>query len=313
MFEISVGSKVFLLGEYQVLKGGAALVISLEPRFKLLVKAGSGKLVGISEASPAGRYFQQEFVFFQQFDLTFVDPHQGRGGFGASTAQMALLQGLRDGYESFKSQSQVNLDLRKIHKKYLELATTSTGVPPSGADLLAQLRGGLVEVDLGAGKIQWQAWPFPQWQMLFFSTGRKLATHEHLSGLKDIDVTDLREVYQKTMKALTEVDAEAFAQGLRDYQWALAEHEWQSSETAILLNRIYSLSGVVAAKGCGAMGADVVAVLVQKPHAETLKNAITQLGATFVGDLDNRTEGFAYQWYPSPTASPELPQEPACL
>lgn len=294
MYELSVGSKVFLFGEYQVLNGGAALVINLEPRFKLQVKTGTGLVAGISKESPAGRYLQQEQTFFNQFDLKFIDPHLGRGGFGASTAQLALLMGLRDGFSWFQSEAEVDFDIRKFHKKYLELATTETGVAPSGADLIGQIRGGLVEVDIGGGKIQWQAWPFPQWDLLFFATGYKQATHEHLSQLKELNISSLRTIYHATLEAFKNREAELFVKGLGDYQKELAHQGWQTSFTAGLLQKILPMTGVMAAKGCGAMGADVVAVLVEKKEAATLKTKITELGVTFIGDLDQRTDGFAY-------------------
>ncbi|MEY4617030.1 MAG: hypothetical protein RJB66_1990 [Pseudomonadota bacterium] len=313
MFELSVGSKVFLLGEYQVLHGGAALVVNLEPRFKLVVTAGTGKIEGISESSPAGAYLAQEKHFFESFDLSFVDPHQGRGGFGASTAQLALLMGLRDGLECFKSESQVEFDLRKIHKKYLELATTKTGVPPSGADLLGQIRGGLVEVDVGGGKIQWQAWPFPQWDILFFATGAKQATHEHLSALNQIDLKILRSIYQSTMAAFKASESDLFLQGFKAYQKELAHCGWQASFTGSLLAKINLISGVFAAKGCGAMGADVLAVIVDKKSATSVAGQIESLGVKFIGGLEKRTEGFSYEVISKRLEPKSISGEAPCL
>jgi mevalonate kinase len=301
MYELSVGSKVFLLGEYQVLDRGSAFLTVLEPRFKLIVKAGSGQVEGIPGASPARKVLEIEKPFFQNWDLQFVDPHAGRGGFGASTAQFGLLQGFRESIDSFKSQAQLNFDLRKIHKKYLELAKLQTGLQPSGADLISQYQGGMVEVDLGAGKIQRHAWPFPQWQILFFATGNKQATHEHLRELKEVDLSQLRALYGQAMDAFRERSALAFLQGVREYQQALLIHGWQSTETTKILNMINSVEGVEASKGCGAMGADVIAVIVNSAKVEELSLKISAMGLRYIGNLENRTEGFAWKWLPQNT------------
>lgn len=308
MYELSVGSKVFLLGEYQVLGGGSAFLTVLEPRFQLLVNPGTGNLVGVATGSPAELYFQKEKEFFKNWDFEFRDPHHGRGGFGASTAQIALFQGFREGFESFKTQAQLDFDLRKIHRIYLELASGKTGVVPSGADLISQFQGGLVEVDLGNGKIQRHSWPFPQWQVLFFATGNKLATHEHLSELKELDLKDLRLLYQNAMAAFKDRQASAFAEAVREYQAALKAKGWQSPATENLLGSINQLKGIVAAKGCGAMGADVIAVLVESSKVQELISAIEILGVKYVGNLENRTEGFAWKWIPESSMQQANPE-----
>jgi hypothetical protein len=298
-----VGSKIFLLGEYQVLKPGAALLVSVEPRFKMIVKRavtpGSLErplLAGINVGSPADLYYRQELGFFKDWEFEFIDPHAGRGGFGASTAQMVLLQGFREGDEGFHSHSQFDFDLRKLHKKYLEVASGAAGTPPSGADLLAQFQGGMVEIDLGASKIERHSWPFPQWQVLFFATGQKLATHEHLKNIAELDVESLRVAYQQTLRAFRDGQAMAFAEGFRRYQQELAIKGWQASTTTNFLEAIHRLNGVVAAKGCGAMGADVIAVLVDSKHELELIPTIETLGLKYTASLDDRTEGFTWKW-----------------
>ena len=294
MYELSVGSKVFLLGEYQVLMGGSALLTVLEPRFKLLISNGSGKLKGISSESPAGRMYQQENAIFKDWDLEFIDPHEGRGGFGASTAQFALLQGFKEGFESFRNESQIDFDLRKIHNNYLKLASTNSGIPPSGADLISQFNGGLIEVDFGGGKIQNHSWPFPQWQLLFFATGKKIATHEHLSELKNLEISKLRIHFNKALQAFKDGRATEFLIEFTDYQKTLAEQGWQTNETKKMLELINLKDGVIASKGCGAMGADVIAIICETHKTNSLIESIELMGLKYSGNLENRTEGFTW-------------------
>ncbi len=316
MFELSLGSKVFLLGEYQVLQEGTAFLAILEPRFKLVVKEGIGRLGGIPTESPASKYHQQNQEFFKEWDLDFLDPHQGAGGFGASTAQIGLLQGLKEGYEAIRTHSQVEFDLKKIHRKYLELVQPEQGPSPSGADLLSQFQGGLIELNIQSGRIQKQAWPFADIQVYFFRTGKKQATHEHLKKIKiknkhylseessnqshledpGQSVDDLVMVYNKAIESFHHCDRDLFTQSIQDYHKELDKRGWVAPETMDWLSKVQKLNGVLAAKGCGAMGADVIAVVAKKDCADDVILGGESLGLQFVGNLDQRTEGFTYRW-----------------
>lgn len=317
MFELSVGSKIFLVGEYQVLQEGTAFLAVIEPRFKLLVREGSGKLSGIPQGSPAFVYRQQEEDFFKNWDMEFVDPHAGRGGFGASTAQVALLQGFKGSIFSINSHAQVELDLKKIHQKYLDLVRPESGPSPSGADLLSQLQGGLVELNIKTGKIQKHPWPFPGLQVYFFATGKKQVTHEHLKKLTlsplsppsgetpsvayseksdQAPLTDLKRMYGRTMRSFHGGDETDFIAALNAYHHELEKLGWVATETLAWLLELKKIEGVQAAKGCGAMGADVIAVVAQTNKAQEVIRCSEALGLQYIGNLEQRTEGFTCRW-----------------
>ena len=94
--ELSVPSKTFLLGEYVVIHGGPALVLTTEPRFTLYaLLQKTQRQIDIHSKSPAGKWIEQHADFYQQYHLQFNDPHQSKGGFGASGAQFILLEALR--------------------------------------------------------------------------------------------------------------------------------------------------------------------------------------------------------------------------
>lgn len=317
MFELSVGSKVFLVGEYQVLQEGTAFLAVIEPRFKMLVQAGHGELSGVPQGSPAFIFHEHEQEFFKNWNLEFLDPHAGRGGFGASTAQVALLQGFKDGFASMNSQAQVELDLKKIRQKYLELVRPVSGPSPSGADLLGQIQGGLVELNIQSGKIQKHAWPFNNLQVYFFATGKKQATHEHLkeitlsqntktkvSGVDSMEssgekLSELTRIYSRAMESFHQRDENLFNSAIADYHKELEKLGWVAKETLAWVSELQKLEGVKAAKGCGAMGADVIAVIAQTSHAQTVIHSSEALGLKYIGSLDQRTEGFAYKWVDS--------------
>ena len=90
---LSAPSKTFLTGEYGVLaKGGQSLVVNTYPLFELhIAPKGNRACWGIHKKSPAGTWIQNNPNDFEDIGITFVDPHQGRGGFGASTAQFLMV------------------------------------------------------------------------------------------------------------------------------------------------------------------------------------------------------------------------------
>src|SRR5690606_39000184 len=102
-------SKTFLLGDYLSLLGGPALLLNTEPRFQGLLEsiqptvkssAIADKIQaiepypGIHPQSPAGKFLQRHASDFADCNLTFFDPHQGAGGFGASSAQFLMVYAL---------------------------------------------------------------------------------------------------------------------------------------------------------------------------------------------------------------------------
>ena len=91
-FILTAPGKTFFLGEYAVLDEGVGLLCCTKPQFKLIVKKDfSGEFLGVHPDSPAGLWVRQNQWILKDFHLEFRDPHLGRGGFGASTAQFLLV------------------------------------------------------------------------------------------------------------------------------------------------------------------------------------------------------------------------------
>ncbi len=127
----SAGSKTFLVGEYSVLFCGSAVVLSTEPFFTLQCDVGSTNLIGINELSPAGELYKKHQRLFENLSLTFTDPHNGSGGFGASSAQFALL------YKLTLQLSNREFCIKDFLQEYRSFAPNN-GVLPSGADCVCQ-------------------------------------------------------------------------------------------------------------------------------------------------------------------------------
>ncbi|MCJ8276001.1 MAG: hypothetical protein HRT44_09755, partial [Bdellovibrionales bacterium] len=80
-FEIP--SKTFVLGEYLAINGTASLIMTTEPSF--IVKVIDDSLYGYHPDSPAGQLRKE--LNHSSVGFSFLDPHEGRGGFGRSTAE----------------------------------------------------------------------------------------------------------------------------------------------------------------------------------------------------------------------------------
>jgi hypothetical protein len=250
-----------------------ALLAAVGPRFQLrsTVSAGSSATFYVPE-SPAGRLVRwaQERGFAVP-EWEFIDPYEGRGGFGASTAQFALLfQAL--GLFQEKNQGKNNNDEQCLEawKLYRQLTGTSEGFPPSGADLIAQWQGGVTLYEPSVRR--WtQKWDnenelFRKSIWIFSATampGRKTATHEHLKDLKPGSfVKALRDPIQNALQAMSQGDVAAFGNSLDEYADRLRAQGLEMDSAHQDRQVIRQLPGVVGCKGAGAMLSDALVVVV---------------------------------------------------
>ncbi|MGK5082767.1 hypothetical protein WDW37_05620 [Bdellovibrionota bacterium FG-1] len=261
---LSVPGKVFLLGEYAVLSGHPGLVAAVGPRFELRLSSGS---VNVHPQSPAGRLLQwakgQEPGSAADFGFEFVDPLRGTGGFGASTAQFALL------YRAIASRFGLELSAVSARQFYRDLMSDEP-LPPSGVDLMAQWNGGVTFFDPACNEVR-QC--FSQWDwrnLLVFSAvglpGRKVTTHEHLgrvakNGLARSWTDRLAKVLQKAMSV--EGDLKVLGAALTEYADVLCELGLEADEAYDDRQVLAGLSGVLGVKGAGAMLSDAVIVLME--------------------------------------------------
>lgn len=263
----SVPGKTFLAGEYLALQAGPALVFLSQPCFELHISKGAGKAPQIHPDSPAGKFMSLHADYFAQFDLSFQDPYQGKGGFGASTAQFLSVYALWV-QQGIAQDMQQDLDFRHLLETYYKVAWNGEGQRPSGADLVGQLKGSLTFFDKAQGLISVKAWPFPDIEFYLLHTGNKVATHEHLKTLPDFDSSYLRSSFLTIRQGIDSEDSKTFVQGVKDYAAALKDLNFTCEPTLTLLEKIRKLSGVQAAKGCGALGADVVLVVLEKNNSQ---------------------------------------------
>lgn len=287
----SIPGKTFLAGEYLALQGGPTLVFLSQPCFQLEVQKGQGSLGSIHPQSPAGLFIGKHQEDFAKFDLKFVDPYKGRGGFGASTAQFLATYVFWLHKEAHQMDMQKNIDLKQLLETYYECAWAGVGQRPSGADLVGQYNGFLTFFEKRVGAISIADWPFSDLDFFLIHTGNKVATHEHLKNLVEFDASRLEDSFVIIRNSFETKKSDMFIAGVSAYGEALKDLHFTCPETLVLLQDVRQLWGVRAAKGCGALGADVVLVVTDKEASAELKKYCKDHRLSILSSSENISSG----------------------
>lgn len=287
--KLSVPAKNFILGEYAVLEQGNALLFTHTPIFTLLATEGIPQLTGIHLHSPAGRFYQQHFDVFSAQHVAFIDPYHGIGGLGASSAQFILL------YALFYHLKDTSFSLESLLETYQSLAWQGEGYPPSGADLVAQSVGGMVGWNPSTKEVTAFDWPFADTLSLhFIHTHHKIKTHEHLDSLQlDFALDELKYTVDKATDALDRTDSITFCNAINTYANLLHQHQLTAPHTVTLLNSVKKLEGVKAAKGCGALGSDVLLVVAENTAETLLQDWINTHQLRYLGNQNMSAPGLS--------------------
>lgn len=261
---LTVPSKTFLTGEYAVLAGGSAIILATEPRFEAVISTpGEGRLENIHRNSPAGLWARWNKETFHNIDFKFTDPHEGRGGFGASSAEF-LLTWIWNQLESTPfSRLSEGVDIQQVLKDYLSLFEDIKN-KPSGADVVAQSAGGMSQVSMDPLSVEPLQWPFEALDFLVVPTGNKVATHEHLENLNRQGLERLKQLSAEVCLSLKKTDERGFIDAIATFGSELESQGKTIEATKSLLHSWRQVDGVLAAKGCGALGADSFVLLVEK-------------------------------------------------
>lgn len=287
---LTVPSKTFLIGEYLVLDKGPGILINTAPRFQLTLKKINSlnlKLNNITPAGPVAKLIASVAPMLQGCHLDFFDPHENAGGFGASAAQYTMILIANEflqfyfhekvSFAEFSQQttnqwSLTNIDYPQIVADYQGL---SADIPNkkigSGADVIAQLTGAITYFHAAKNSVQTFAWPFADLDFLLIHTGNKIATHQHLAQLNQLNTTEFAHITHRTYQAFQQSNAKDFIAGIQDYGQALTKAQLTHPLTQTLLAKIHALPQVLAAKGCGALGADVLLLLCAAENAPQLR------------------------------------------
>ncbi len=278
MRKFELPAKTFLLGEYLALSGGPAILYLTPPPFTLRETEGERELPFHPE-SPAGKLILESTSLAEQ-SLEWINPYAARGGFGASSAEFA---GLFLFENAAKIGEMSNTELAWLARdKYLSLHG-NTKNKPSGLDVVAQTYSALTSpfstllLYIDANTRELTELPTPtekKARIELLHTGRKLATHEHLNSLeKKIPESEAKEIVLEAKRALLENNVNGVLGAIDDYQALLQSAGLSAPFTIEQIKELHTSPRVLAAKGCGAMGSDVIACF-QTPEAPHFRHAI---------------------------------------
>lgn len=251
-----IPAKTFLLGEYVALLNGPALLLTTTPCFHLSLnqKKEPSK---IHDESPAGLLWKKHG--HPEFNLKWEDPFHGLGGLGASSAQFIGT------YLAIKTLNQQPIDQNELLDWYFNLHWQGIGLKPSGYDILAQINHHCVYVNQHNDNLASFSWPFTDLAFILLHSGEKLATHHHLKSMKIPDGTQqLSPIVEDGKTAFLTHDATLLISAVNQYQDALEKMQLTTRNSLQQINFLKQQPEVLAAKGCGAMGSDVILLLVPK-------------------------------------------------
>lgn len=262
-----IPAKTFLLGEYAALAEESAIVLTTTPCFELSL---SSSTEGIHPDSPAGRWWQQQN---QKQGLAWHDPYAGLGGLGASSAQFL------GSYLASCALQQRIPTLDEMLQAYYQCAWTGKGLRPSGYDVIAQSQHGCVYINKKNKMIQSYSWPFKELSFYLIHTGIKLATHHHLQNAAlPQSIHELANIVEQAKQAFIHVDSQQLIDCINIYQQKLTELNLIAEHSLELIRHLKSYPEILAIKGCGALGSDVLLIITAKNNAKTLQNKLDQEG-----------------------------------
>ena len=279
MYNISFPGKTFLIGEYAVLEGAPAVLINTKPRFYFTVTREGKRGNCFHADSPAGQWLKKHPRISESYYIESWDPYAGKGGFGLSGAQFNLVH-LLGGVLEGKSIN--DMDLLKMWKDYRSL--DFSGYKPSGADLISQMLGKVCLFTPEPFHANSMDWPFSDLDFFLIKTDMSLNTWEHLSRVKiDNSFSNLSDLTKEALNHIKNSDAKAFVSVLKRYADCLEQQNLVHEKTQEVLDQLKKIKQIVSAKGCGALGSEVIAVFFHPESKETVKKILIGSGSDFPG------------------------------
>ena len=261
-----IPAKTFLLGEYAAIAGAPGIVLATSPCFELTLSNKPG-LHGIHPESPAGGWWLKNGQ--SNIGIQWHDPYQGSGGMGASSAQF-LGAYLASKYLQSKKTTQ-----HEMLEAYFEFAWQGEGLRPSGYDVIAQSQAGCVFIDRQNKIYQNLLWPFQNIGFLLLHTKQKLTTHHHLQTMTlPSNVDQLATIVENGKMAFERIDSQGIVDAVNAYQQHLLHRNLVADHSMHYIETFKKKSGVLAAKGCGAMGADVLLLITRSSEQDALAQSL---------------------------------------
>jgi mevalonate kinase len=274
-----IPSKTFLLGEYAALAEASALILTTAPCFELTTTPQE-QLSGIHPESPAGIWWQEQNC--SKNGLSWYDPYSGRGGLGASSAQFLA------SYLASCAIKSIEPELNPMLSAYYNSSWTGKGLKPSGYDVIAQSQQGCVYINKQKKIVTSFNWPFHNLSFFLIHTGIKIATHHHLQDAKlPAHIDYLSSLVDEAKYAFEKLDAQKFITSINNYHKKLTELNLVAEHSLKLIQQFKDYPEILAIKGCGALGADVLLLLTSTSEALILADKLKREHCTILATERN--------------------------
>tara|TARA_B110000459_G_scaffold202167_1_gene254582 strand:- start:4498 stop:5400 length:903 start_codon:yes stop_codon:yes gene_type:complete len=291
-FNCAMPAKTFVLGEYSVTQDGRAIILLSEPCFEANFYADddggprslsprSLSLRGVSP--PIAKFINLHPKELANKRCDFIDPYKGIGGFGASSAEfLAWIK-----YYYFLCGIEFDLANPQHYQQALEYfvacSSGGSGTAPSGADMIAQNSNRLAFVNLPEKGLKTIAWPFADLVLCLAHTKNKVATYLHLARLKPgFEFTLLSENVAKFNNAVDSNSEDGVIQSINSSCAELDRLGFLHPRSGAVINSALKHDFCLAAKGCGAMGSDVILFVFRPAMLEQAKSFINAEGLDLI-------------------------------
>ena len=256
-YQIFIPSKAFLIGEYAVLDGAPALIASTTPYFNFKVNTQAFKLSHpFHPESAAGLYIEKNKKYFCRVQIELMEKRPS--GFGLSGAEWNCVM-----IVASLLQNKKNFSVDEVWKEYMQFSSST-----SGADVVAQRLGGVCHFCRNPFIAETLPWNFSNILFAFILTGESLETWKYLKDFKKESTSQLKKISRLAVKAVQNQNEKIFIQSIKDYAQELQKKGWVASSTYALLEKLHSEPGILAAKGCGSLGAESVVFFFEKENKE---------------------------------------------
>ncbi|MDP3267964.1 MAG: hypothetical protein Q8M40_02855 [Legionella sp.] len=276
----NIPAKTFLLGEYAAVAEASAIILTTSPCFELELTSKPG-LTNIHQESPAGSWWHANG---HKSGLVFSDPYKGQGGLGASSAQFL------GAYLAHCDLTHHEPAMSDMLQAYYKSSWSGKGLRPSGYDVIAQSQNGCVYINKGKNNILSYDWPFENLSFILLHTGVKLATHHHLQDAVLPDsISELSAIVDKAKNAFDQCNEEQIIKCINDYHNSLVQLNLIASHSLNFINLLKTYPEVLAIKGCGALGADIILILTPRNDLSLLKNKLSAANWQILATEENLT------------------------
>lgn len=285
----AIPAKTFLLGEYAALDERGAILLTTKPVFELSLSPEPG-LHGIHPDSPAGQWWSTHGP--THIGLSWQDPFNGLGGMGASSAQfVGVFRAITDLNAKNAIPLEKTISFSNFHQlltAYWQCAWQGQGLRPSGYDVIAQSLSACVFINRRQQQVNVLPWAFTDIGFVIAHTGKKLATHHHLQQTAPLDnVALLEELVHCAHNALVTTNSAAMIESINQYHQALMTMQRVDPHTQSLINTLKNVPAIMAIKGCGAMGADVLVCIADKKNIHLVAQHLLSMNLKVLATQEN--------------------------